>query len=53
MEILEDKDMDMKCIRSKENPADTVTKNFSEAEHDKHAKRITEGELWQLVETGR
>ena len=28
-------------------------KNCSEADFVKHMKRITEGELWDLVETGR
>ena len=27
--------------------------NFYEDDHAKHAKRIIEGELWELVETGR
>ena len=27
-------------------------KNCGEADHAKHAKRITEGELWDLAETG-
>ena len=30
-----------------------MTKNTSEADFVKHMKRITEGELWDLVETGR
>ena len=27
-------------------------KNFSVADHVKHANRITEGEIWEIVETG-
>ena len=30
-----------------------MTKNFFEANQVKHTKRITEGELWRLVKTGR
>ena len=29
-----------------------MTKNFSESDHVKHVKRITEVELWELMETG-
>ena len=30
-----------------------MTKNFFEDDHTKHVKRIMEGELWEIVETGR
>ena len=30
-----------------------MANNYSEAYHAKHAKRIMEGEPWDLVETGR
>ena len=30
-----------------------MTKNFSKDDYAKHTKRITERELWELVETGR
>ena len=30
-----------------------MTKNCSEADYVKHMNRTTEGELWDLVETGR
>ena len=30
-----------------------MTKNFSEYYHSKHAKRITEGELWYLMKNVR
>ena len=30
-----------------------MMQNFSEASYVKHTKRITEGELWDLVKTGR
>ena len=52
-DMVEEKYMDIKYIRSKENPADIMTKNFSETDYVKHTKRITEGELWDLMETGR
>ena len=29
-----------------------MTNNFSEADYVKHTKRTTEGELWDIVETG-
>ena len=49
--------MDSKDIRSEENSSDIMTKNCSEADHAKHVKIITEvweeGELWEIVETGR
>ena len=51
--MVEEKYMEIKYIRSKENPADIMTKNFSETDYVKHTKRITEGELWDLMETGR
>ena len=44
--------MDIKYIRSEENPVYIMTKNCSESDHVKHAKRITEGELWEIMETG-
>ena len=30
-----------------------MTNNTSEADFVRHKKRITEGELWELVDTGR
>ena len=39
--MIEDKDMDIKYIRIKENPADIMTKNFSESHCVKHKKSIT------------
>ena len=30
-----------------------MTNNCSEPDYVKHMKRITEGELWDIVETGR
>ena len=51
--MVEDKDMDIKYIGGKENPANITTKNVSEDDYVKHTKRITEGEIWEFVETGR
>ena len=42
-EMVEDKDMDIKYIRSEENPAYIMTKNGSETYYDKHTKNIKEG----------
>ena len=50
---VEDKYIDIKYIFSEENPAYIMTKNTSETAFLKHMKRITEGDLWDLVETGR
>ena len=30
-----------------------MTKNTSEADFARHMRRITEGELWEIVDTGR
>ena len=51
--IPENKDLDINYIRSKENPADIMMKNLSEAEHAKQTKIFTEGELWDLMEIRR
>ena len=50
--MVKEKDIDFKYIRSEENPADIMTKNTYEVRFLKHKKIITEGELWELVETG-
>ena len=52
-DMVEEKYVDIKYISREENPAVIMTNNCSEADHAKHAKRITEGELWEIVETGR
>ena len=43
--MLEDKDMDIKYIRSEENPAYIMTKNGSDTYYAKHANWIMEGGL--------
>ena len=52
-DMVEYKDIDIQYIRSEDNPADIMTKNTSEAYFTRHMKRITEVELWELVDTGR
>ena len=47
------KDIDIQYIWSEDNPASILTKNTLEADFVKHMKRITEEELWELVDTGR
>ena len=43
---MEDKDLDIKYIRSEENYAYIMTNNCSEEYLLKHMNRITERELW-------
>ena len=50
--MVEDKDIDTRYIWSEDNPADITTKNTPEADFARHMKRITEAELWELVDTG-
>ena len=52
-DMVEEKDIDIHYTRSEENPADIMSKNTSEADFARHMRRITEGELWELVDTGR
>ena len=47
--MLEESYTDIKYIRSEENAVDVMTNNCSEADHIKYVKRITEGEIWELV----
>ena len=51
--MVEEKDIDIQYIWSEENPADIMPNNTSEAYFARHMRRITEGELWELVDTGR
>ena len=52
-EVVQDKDIDINYICSKENPVGIMTKNTSEVDFVKHVKRITEGEIWELMKTVR
>ena len=52
-DMVEEKDIGIQCIRSEENPAYIMTKNTLEAGFVRHMRRITEGKLWEIVDTGR
>ena len=52
-DIVEDKYIDIQYIQSDDNPVEIMTKNTLEAYIVKYMKRIIEGELWELVDTGR
>ena len=51
--MVEENDIDVQYIQSEDNPVDIMTKNTSEEDFTRHIKIITEGELWDLVDTGR
>ena len=51
--MVEEKDIDIRYIRSEDNPADILTRNTSGSDFARHMKRIIEIELWYLVDTGR
>ena len=50
-DMVEERDIDIHYIRSEQNPSDIINKNTSEADFARHMRRITEGELWELVNT--
>ena len=50
-DMVEEKDIDIQYIRDEENPAHIMTKNTLEEDFARHMRRITEGELWELVNT--
>ena len=52
-EMVEEKDIDIQYIRSEENPYDIMNNNTPEVNFARHIQRITEGELWEIVDTGR
>ena len=51
--MVEYKDMYIKYINSKVNPSDIMNNNCSEDDCIKKPKRITEGELWGIVGSGK
>ena len=51
--MAEENDFYIQNIWSKENPADIMTKNTSEEDFATHMRKIAEGELWELVDTGK
>ena len=52
-DMVEDKDIDIQYIWSENNPAYIMTKNTPEVDFEMHVKRTTDGELWELLNTGR
>ena len=52
-DMVKNKDIDIQYIWSEDNPAEIITKDTSEKGFVRQMKRITEGELWELVDTGR
>ena len=52
-DMVEEKDIDIQYILSEGNPADIMTKNTLKADFARHMINITEGELWELVDTVR
>ena len=50
--MVEDNGIDIQYIHSEDKPADIMTKKSSEADCVMHMKRIIEGELWEIVDTG-
>ena len=52
-DMAEEMDIDIHYIWSEENPDNITTKKNSEADFARHMRRITEGELSELVDTGR
>ena len=52
-DMVEDKDIDIHYIWSEDNLAEITTKNTSKSDCMNHMKRMTEGELWELMDTRR
>ena len=52
-DMVEDKGIGIQYIWSEDKPVDIMTKNNLEEYFARHMKRITEGELWEIVDTGR
>ena len=51
--MVEEKDINIQYIWSEEKLAEITTKNSSEEYFARNMRRITEGELWEIVDTGR
>ena len=49
----EKKDIDIQYILSEDKPVDIMTKNNSESEFARHTRRITDGEHWEIADTGK
>ena len=50
-DMVEENDINIQYIRGEDNPYKIMTENTSEADLSRHMRRITEGELWELVDT--
>ena len=50
---MEESDIDIQYIHSEENLYDIMNKNTLETDFARHMRKITEVELWELVDTGR
>ena len=51
--MVEENDIDIQYIWSEENSSDIMTKDTSEAYFARHMRRITEGQLWEIVDNRR
>ena len=51
-DMVEEMDIDIQYIRDEENPAHITTKNTFEENFERHLRMITQGELWELLDTG-
>ena len=51
--MVEEKDIDIQYIWSEENQSEIITNNTLEAYFARYTRRITDGELWELVDTRR
>ena len=49
---MEKKYIDIQYIWSEDNPAGVMKNNTPEEDFARHMRMITEGELWELVDTG-
>ena len=51
--MVEYRDINIHYIRNEDNPDYIINKNILEAYFERHMRRITEREFWELVDTGR
>ena len=50
-DIIKDKDIDIQYIFSEDNPEKIMAKKKPEADFTRHMKIVTDGELWEIVDT--
>ena len=48
---MKDKDIDIQYICSEDNPEKIMAKKNPEADFTRHMKIVTDGELWEIVDT--